>query len=148
MHLEQQRLIYIFVASLGMNPGALHGTGLEVHDLLRGKKTNQDKSTAFCFADLRFSNSFNCANLLNLLSFRHEDFAGRYATRKIQTTSRVAQASVRKSDAHMHPQLHEIIIFYLLRFLVSSNFVSRVSRLTAPGLGRGLCIQVIWILFL
>ena len=58
MHLEQQRLIKIFVASLGMNPGALRGTGLEVHDLLRGKKTNQDKSTAFCFADLRFSNSF------------------------------------------------------------------------------------------
>ena len=64
MHLEQQRLIKIFVASLEMNPSEFHGTGLEVHDLLKGKKINQVKSTAFCFADLRFSNSFNCANLL------------------------------------------------------------------------------------
>ena len=63
MHLEQQRLIKIFVASLEMNPSALHGTGLE-RDLLRGKKINQDKSTVFCFVDLRFSNSFNYANLL------------------------------------------------------------------------------------
>ena len=64
MHLEQQRLIKIFVASLEIYPSVLHGTGLDVHALLRGKKINQDKSTVFCFVDLRFSNSFNYANLL------------------------------------------------------------------------------------
>ena len=42
MHLEQQRLIKIFVASLEMNPSALHGTGLD-HDSLRGKKIHQYK---------------------------------------------------------------------------------------------------------
>ena len=44
----------------------------------------------------------------NLSSYRHEAFTGKYSTRKIQSGSRVAQASVRKSDAHMHPQLHDI----------------------------------------
>ena len=39
MHLEQQTLIIIFVASLEMNPSALHGTSLD-HDSLRGKKIN------------------------------------------------------------------------------------------------------------
>ena len=53
MHLEQQRLIKIFVASLEMNPSALHGTGLD-HDSLKGKKINQYKSNAFDFADLKF----------------------------------------------------------------------------------------------
>ena len=42
LHLEQQILIKIFVASLEMNPSALHGTGLD-HDSLRGKKINQYK---------------------------------------------------------------------------------------------------------
>ena len=132
-----------------MNPGALHGTGLEVHDLLRGKKTNQDKSTAFCFADLRFSNSFNCANLLNLLSFRHEDFAGRYATRKIQTTSRVAQASVRKSDAHMHPQLHDIKFYFIdYGFWYPATWFPGSLVSPPKALETRLGIQVIWILFL
>ena len=118
-----------------MNPGASHGIGLEVHDLLRGKKINQDKSTAFCFADLRFSNSFNCANLLNLLSYRHEGFAGRYATRKIQTASRVAQASVRKSDSHMHPQLHEINFFLLIAVfgIQQLRFQGLSSHRSRPG---------------
>ena len=48
MHLEQQRLIQIFVASLEMNPSALHGTGLD-HDSLKGKKIIQYKSTDFIF---------------------------------------------------------------------------------------------------
>ena len=48
MHLEQQRLIQIFVASLEMNPSALHGTGLD-HDSLKGKKINQYKSTSIFF---------------------------------------------------------------------------------------------------
>ena len=39
MHLEQQRLIKIFVALLEMNPSALHGTDLD-HASLRGKKIN------------------------------------------------------------------------------------------------------------
>ena len=39
MHLEQQTLIMIFVASLEMNPSVLHGTGLD-HDSLRGKRIN------------------------------------------------------------------------------------------------------------
>ena len=53
MHLEQQRLIKFFVASLEMNPSALHGTGFD-HDSLKGKKINQYKSNAFDFADLKF----------------------------------------------------------------------------------------------
>ena len=47
MHLEQQRLIKIFLASLDMNPSALHGTGLGVHDLLRGKKQTKLKVLHF-----------------------------------------------------------------------------------------------------
>ena len=38
-HPEQQRLIENFVASLEMNPSAIHGTGLD-HDSLTGKKIN------------------------------------------------------------------------------------------------------------
>ena len=53
MHLEQQRLTQIFVASLEMNPSASHETGLD-HDSLKGKKINQYKSNAFDFADLKF----------------------------------------------------------------------------------------------
>ena len=53
MHLEQQRLIQIFFASLEMNPSALHATG-EDHDSLRGKEIIEYKSTSFYFADLKF----------------------------------------------------------------------------------------------
>ena len=53
MHLEQQRLIQIFVASLEINPCALHAT-CEDPDSLKGKKTIQYKSTSFYFADLKF----------------------------------------------------------------------------------------------
>ena len=42
---------------------------------------------------MKFWNSFNCANLLQLLSYRHQGFTGEYATRKIPTASRVALAS-------------------------------------------------------
>ena len=63
MNIEQQRLIQIFVSSLEMNPSALHGIGLD-HDSLRGKKINQYKGTSFYFADSKFWNSLNCANLL------------------------------------------------------------------------------------
>ena len=63
MHLEQQRLTQIFVASLEMNPGAFHETGLD-HGSLRGKKINQYESNAFYVAASKFWKSFNCANLL------------------------------------------------------------------------------------
>ena len=53
MHLKQQRLIQIFVASLEMNPSALHATG-EDHDSLRGKIINQYKSIPFYFAASKF----------------------------------------------------------------------------------------------
>ena len=46
MHLEQQRLIKIFVASSEMNPSALHGTSLD-QDSLRGKKINSIKVLYF-----------------------------------------------------------------------------------------------------
>ena len=92
MYLEQQRLIMIFVASLEMNPSALHGTSLD-HDSLRGKIINQGKSIPFYFAPPKFWNSFNFQICYNLLSYRYEGFTGEYATRKIQTASRVAQAS-------------------------------------------------------
>ena len=77
MHLVQQRLIKIFVASLEMNPSALHGTGFE-QDSLRGKKINQYSIPLhFLNFGTRLIVQFYC----NLLSYRHESFTGRYATR-------------------------------------------------------------------
>jgi len=58
IHLEQQRLIQIFVGSLDMNPMVLQGTGVE-HDFVKGKKINQGKSNAFHYADLQFWDSVN-----------------------------------------------------------------------------------------
>ena len=40
----------------------------------------------------------------NLLSYRHKGFTGEYATRKIQTASRVAQASEDEQHLHCSPQ--------------------------------------------
>ena len=82
MHLQQQRLIKIFVASLEMNPSALHGTSLD-QDSLRGKKINQYKSSVFCFAASKFGTHLIVQICYNLLSYRHEGFTGRYATRKL-----------------------------------------------------------------
>ena len=70
MHLEQQRLIKIFVASLEMNPSALHWTGLD-HDSLRGKKINQDKSILFYFAASKFGTHLIVQVYYNLVSYRH-----------------------------------------------------------------------------
>ena len=53
MHLKQQRLIQIFVASLEMNPSVLQGTSFG-HDSLRGKRINQYKSIPFYFAASKF----------------------------------------------------------------------------------------------
>ena len=55
MHLEQQRLIKIFVASLEMNPSALHGTGFD-HGSLRGKnsKSTNIKEFHLYFAASKF----------------------------------------------------------------------------------------------
>ena len=72
MHLVQQRLIKIFVASLEMNPSALHGTGHE-HDSLRGKKINQ-YSIPLYFAASKFWNSFNCAILLQFIIIQAREF--------------------------------------------------------------------------
>ena len=63
LHLEQQILIKIFLASIEMNPSALNGTCYD-QDSLRGKTINQYKSIAVYFAASKFWNSFNCANLL------------------------------------------------------------------------------------
>ena len=53
IHLEQKRLIKIFVPSLDMNPSVIQAILLD-QDVLRGKKINQYKSIAFYFADLQF----------------------------------------------------------------------------------------------
>ena len=66
IHLEQRRLIQIFVASLDMNPCLLQVIGLD-QDSLRGRKLNQYKSIAFYNADLQFWNSVNFANLLKVI---------------------------------------------------------------------------------
>ena len=63
IHLTQQRLIQIFVASSDTDPSVLQGIGLD-RDSLKGKKINQYKSVAFCFADVQFWSSVNCANQL------------------------------------------------------------------------------------
>ena len=96
MHLEQQRLIKIFVASLDMNPSALHGTGLDVHDLLKGKKETKIKVLHFALQIFDFLNHLIVQIYYNLFSYSHEGFPGKYTTRKIQTASRVAQASLIK----------------------------------------------------
>ena len=46
-----------------MNPSVLQGIALD-HDSFRGKKINQYKSIAFCFANMQFWNSVDFANLL------------------------------------------------------------------------------------
>ena len=103
MHLEQQTLIMIFVASLEMNPSALHGTSLD-HDSLRGKRINQYKSIPFYFAASKFETHLILQIHYNLLSYRQEGFTGDYATRKIQTAYGVAQASEDEQHLHCSPQ--------------------------------------------
>ena len=83
MHLEQQRLIKIFVASLEMNPSAIHGTGLD-HDTLRGKRINQ-YIIPFILQLRNFGTRLIVQICYNSLSYRHEGFTGRYATRKNST---------------------------------------------------------------
>jgi len=89
IHLEQQRLIQIFVASLDMNPSVLQRTGLE-HDKLRGKKINQYQNIAFISQICNFGTQLmvNYHQLIvridyNLLLSRHECLTGKYAPRKI-----------------------------------------------------------------
>ena len=109
MHLEQQTLIMIFLASLEMNPRALHGVGLD-HDSLRGKRINQYKSIPFYFDFILQLRNFGTHLIsqiyYNLLSYRHEGFTEEYTNRKfkIQTTSRVAQASEDEQHLRCSPQ--------------------------------------------